>query len=119
MKYPLGALEDVPIKVGDFYVPVDLIILDMAKDAYTQIILERPFLATTVCKIDVKGGRLTFNRGEHGAEFGLFLDHESYPSSFPCGCDLVISIEIAQLFDVCLNDPHEFDSWLTRVMPFL
>jgi len=29
---PLGILEDVPIKMGEFYVPV-FIIFDMAKDA--------------------------------------------------------------------------------------
>jgi len=46
IKYPLGILEDVPIKVGDFYVPIDFVILDMAEDSHTQILLGRPFLAT-------------------------------------------------------------------------
>ena len=32
IKYPLGILEDVPIKVGDFYVPIDFVVLDMAED---------------------------------------------------------------------------------------
>jgi len=31
IKYPMGILEDVPIKVGDFYVPIDLVVLDMAE----------------------------------------------------------------------------------------
>ena len=35
VKYPLGILEDVQIKVGDFYVLVDFVILNMAKDAHT------------------------------------------------------------------------------------
>jgi len=35
IKYPFGILEDVPIKVGDFYVPIDLVVLDMAKDSCT------------------------------------------------------------------------------------
>jgi len=39
VKYPLAILEDVPIQVGDFDVPVDFVILDMAKDVCTQIIL--------------------------------------------------------------------------------
>jgi len=72
----LGILEDAPIKVGDFYVPIDFMILDMAKDACTQIILGRPFLAIAGCKIDVKEGRLTFNVGEKHVEFGLFRDIE-------------------------------------------
>jgi len=29
MKYLLGILEDLPIKVGDFYVPMNFMILDM------------------------------------------------------------------------------------------
>jgi len=64
IKYPLGVLEDVMIKVGDFYVPIDFVILDMAKDSRTQIILGRPFLATTGCKIDVKEGKITFDMAE-------------------------------------------------------
>ena len=35
MKRPLGILEDVPIIVGDFYVPMDFGTLDMAEDAHT------------------------------------------------------------------------------------
>jgi len=29
----LGILEDVPIMVGDFYMPVDFVILNMLEDA--------------------------------------------------------------------------------------
>ena len=61
IKYPMSILEDVPIKVGDFYVPIDFVVLDMAEDYRTQIILGRPFLATVGCKIDVKEGKLTFD----------------------------------------------------------
>ena len=31
IKYPSGVLEDVPIKVGDFYGPIDFVILDMVE----------------------------------------------------------------------------------------
>ena len=41
--------------MGDFYVPIDLVVLDMVEDSRTQIILGRPFLATAGCKIDVRG----------------------------------------------------------------
>jgi len=34
--------EDVLIKVGYFYMPVDFVILHMAEDAYAQVILGRP-----------------------------------------------------------------------------
>ena len=49
VKYPMGILEDVPIKVGDLYVPVDFVILEMEEDMRTPIILGRPFLATAGC----------------------------------------------------------------------
>ena len=32
VKYSLGILEDVPIKVGDVYVPVDFVILEKEED---------------------------------------------------------------------------------------
>jgi len=35
IKYPMGILEDVSIKVGDFYVPMDLVALDMDEDCRT------------------------------------------------------------------------------------
>jgi len=56
VKYHLGVLEDVPIKVGDFFVPINFVVLDMDEDAYIQIILGWSFLATVGCKIDVKRG---------------------------------------------------------------
>ena len=88
IKYPLGILKDVPIKVGEFYMPIDFVIIDMAKDFQTQIILGRLFLTTAGCKIDVKEGRLTFDVGENHVEFGLFKDCESSPSTYSCyGCD--------------------------------
>ena len=48
IKYPFGILEDVLIKVGDFYVLINFVVLDMAEDSHTQIILGRPFLATAL-----------------------------------------------------------------------
>ncbi|XP_010556059.1 PREDICTED: uncharacterized protein LOC104825429 [Tarenaya hassleriana] len=44
IKYPLGILEDVPLKVGDYYVPVDFVVLDMDEEAKIPIILGRQFL---------------------------------------------------------------------------
>jgi len=75
----MGILEDVPIKVGSFFVPIDLMVFDMAEDSGIQIILGRLFLATTGCKIDVKEGKLIFDVGEHHVEFGLFKHCESSP----------------------------------------
>ena len=56
-------LEDVPIKIGDFWALKDFIIADMTEADDAQIILGRPFLATPGCTIDVKGGQITFEVG--------------------------------------------------------
>ncbi|KAJ9164304.1 hypothetical protein P3X46_023900 [Hevea brasiliensis] len=55
IKYPEGILENVPLKVRKFYIPVDFVILDMEEDSNIPIILGRPFLATAGVLIDVKG----------------------------------------------------------------
>ena len=52
--YPYGILEDVPIKVGDYFVPGDFIILEMEEDRHIPIILGCPFLAIAGAIIDVK-----------------------------------------------------------------
>jgi len=110
IKYPMGILEDVPTTVGDFYVPIDFVVLDMAEESHTQIILGRPFLATAGCKIDVKDGKLTFDVGEHHAEFGLFKDFEFSPSTFTCyGCEIADSDKPMDELAMALNDPSSFD----------
>ena len=106
----MGILEDVPIKVGSFYVPMELVVLDMADDSCTQIISGRPFLATAGCKIDAKEGKLTVDVGEHNVEFGLFKNFESSPFTFSCcGCEVVDFNEPVSMIDMTLNDPSSFD----------
>ncbi|XP_019164434.1 PREDICTED: uncharacterized protein LOC109160613 [Ipomoea nil] len=43
VKYPLGVVEDILVKVGKFYFPTDFLILDMGSDTDTSLILGRPF----------------------------------------------------------------------------
>ncbi|KAJ9177086.1 hypothetical protein P3X46_012338 [Hevea brasiliensis] len=56
VKYPVGILENIPIKVGKFFILVDFIVLEMEEDVQIPIILGRPFLATAGAIIDVKNG---------------------------------------------------------------
>ena len=44
VKYHVGVLEDFPIKVGDLYVPVDFVILEMEEDMRTPIRNGRRFM---------------------------------------------------------------------------
>ncbi|XP_038973113.1 uncharacterized protein LOC120105094 [Phoenix dactylifera] len=79
VKYPLGVLENVLIKVKKFIIPVDFIVLEMEEDTEIPIILGRPFLATAGAIIDIKNGRLTLKVGEEEVEFNLF-EATKYPS---------------------------------------
>ena len=79
VKHPVGILEDVLIKVGNLYVPVDFIILGIEEDTRTPIILRRPFLATAGCCVDVKNSTLTFDVGDVHMEFNL-IKATKFPS---------------------------------------
>ncbi|KAJ9186720.1 hypothetical protein P3X46_002263 [Hevea brasiliensis] len=74
IKYPEGILENIPLKVGKFYIPVDFVILDMEEDSNIPIILGRPFLATAGALIDVKGEKLTLRVGEDHLVFNIGND---------------------------------------------
>jgi len=77
----VGISEDVPIKVGDLYIPLDFVILEMEEVTWTPIILRRPFLATGRCRINVKNGTLTCDVGDVHVEFNL-LKAAKFPFIF-------------------------------------
>ncbi|KAK8924217.1 hypothetical protein KSP39_PZI019125 [Platanthera zijinensis] len=64
IKYPVGIVEDVLVKIDKFIFPVDFVILDIEEDADVPIILGRPFLATSRAIIDVSNGRLLLRVGD-------------------------------------------------------
>ena len=70
--YPEGILEDIPIKIREFYVPCDIVILEMEEDSQIPIILGRPFLATAGAIINVKRGKIKLEIGEETIEFDVF-----------------------------------------------
>ncbi|GJU86642.1 reverse transcriptase domain-containing protein [Tanacetum coccineum] len=51
--HPKGVAEDVFMKVGKFYFPVDFVVVDYDVDPRVPFILERPFLRTARALIDV------------------------------------------------------------------
>ena len=59
---------------------VDLVLLEMEEDIRTLVILERPFLATVGCYIDVKKDKLSFDVDDEHVEFNL-LKASKFPSS--------------------------------------
>ncbi|XP_066160965.1 uncharacterized protein [Oryza sativa Japonica Group] len=52
VRYPAGIAEDVPVKIRDFFIPVDFVVLDMDTGKETPLILGRPFLSTAGANID-------------------------------------------------------------------
>lgn len=71
VKFPVGMLENVPIRIGQFYIPIDFIIKDIKEDSNIPNTLGRPFLATDGAIIDMKKGKLTIEFGEEKVEFIL------------------------------------------------
>ncbi|XP_058766602.1 uncharacterized protein LOC131640206 [Vicia villosa] len=67
----VSMLENIPVRICQFYIPTDFIIMDIQEDFNIPIILGRPFLATAGAIIDVKRGKLTFKVGEEKIEFIL------------------------------------------------
>ena len=61
VRHPLGIAENIPVKIRDFLVPVDFVVLDMSPNSKVSIILGRPFLSTANAHIDVGKGEIKFN----------------------------------------------------------
>ncbi|XP_021775171.1 uncharacterized protein LOC110739024 [Chenopodium quinoa] len=63
IKIPKGKVEDVPLRVRKFFIPVDFVVLDMDEDGTIPIILGRLFLATSGAMIDVKSAKISLKIG--------------------------------------------------------
>ncbi|KAI3819425.1 hypothetical protein L1987_13259 [Smallanthus sonchifolius] len=64
VKYPRGNVENLLVKVGKFFFPVDFVILDMEVDEKVPLILGRPFLRTAKELIYVFEVKLTLRVGD-------------------------------------------------------
>jgi len=106
VKYPLGILEDIPIKVGDFMCLWILLFFTLLRIPAPKSLLVGLSRQLWDVKIDVKKDRQTFDVGEHHVEFVLFKDHNSSVSC--CGCDAILSNNPMELIDVSPNNPQHF-----------
>nr|GFC64254.1 hypothetical protein [Tanacetum cinerariifolium] len=61
---PTGVAENVFVKVGKFYFPVDFVILDFVADPRVPLILGRPFLSIAHALIDVYEGEITLRHDD-------------------------------------------------------
>jgi hypothetical protein len=69
IRYPLGIAEDVPVKVGHHFIPVDFVVLEMGEREKPPLILGRPFLKTVGATIDVGKGELNFDINSENSSF--------------------------------------------------
>ncbi|CAM8908396.1 unnamed protein product [Rhodiola kirilowii] len=70
-RYPRGILKDVSVKVGNFHIPGDFVVLEMEEDTEIPILLRRPFLYTAGAIFDTTKGSITMRVGDEEIEFNL------------------------------------------------
>ena len=69
---PMGIVEDVLVRVGEFIFPADFVVLDMHDDKKVPLILGRPFLATGGAMIDVQKGELTLKLHDESITINIY-----------------------------------------------
>ena len=61
VRYPIGIAENILVKIQNFFVLIDFVVLDMQEDMKTPLILRRPFLGTINAHIDVGAREIKFH----------------------------------------------------------
>ncbi|XP_075099319.1 uncharacterized protein LOC142176139 [Nicotiana tabacum] len=93
IKRPLGIIDDVLVRVDNFILPADFVILDCKVNYEVPIILGRPFLATGKTLVDVKAGELTFGVGDKKVVFHVCKSMKHPNSTEVCSfVDLVMEV---------------------------
>jgi hypothetical protein len=69
--YPEGVLEDAIIRVGQSYIPIYFVVVDIGKDEKAPIILGRPFLCTTKAIIYVEHSKIVFTIKDNKEKFSF------------------------------------------------
>ena len=76
MCWPRGIVEDVLVKIGQYYYPFDFIVLDyqpvLHPSVHTPIILGRHFLATANALINCKNEKIQLTFGSMTLELKIF-----------------------------------------------
>jgi hypothetical protein len=80
VKLPIGVIDDMPIQIGKYFVPIDFVTVDMEEDAQTSLLLGRPFLNTAKTVIDIHEGMISFKIGDEKITFHVNRSMK-YPSN--------------------------------------
>ncbi|XP_019264986.1 PREDICTED: uncharacterized protein LOC109242603 [Nicotiana attenuata] len=109
MKWPLGIIDDVLVRVDKFILPADFVILDCEVDFEVSIILGRPFLATGKAFVDVEVGELTFRVGDEKVVFHVCKSMKQPNSTEMCSFVAIVTAVIVDETSAMANveDPLE------------
>ncbi|XP_023742593.1 uncharacterized protein LOC111890738 [Lactuca sativa] len=69
--HPRRIIEDILVKIGKFFFPVDFVVMDMKEDVNVLIILGRPLLNTARALVDVRESELALRVGDEEETFGV------------------------------------------------
>jgi hypothetical protein len=61
VRYLVGIVEDILMKIRNYFVPVDFVVLDMEFTKESPLILGQPFLSTVGAQIDIGAREIRFN----------------------------------------------------------
>jgi hypothetical protein len=76
LRWPKRIAKDVLVKIQDYYISTDFLVLDMPGDEDTPIILGRPFLNTTDATIYIRSGQIHFWLPKVFCQFNSYTNHE-------------------------------------------
>ena len=69
IRYPEGIAEHIFVRVRDFFVLADFVVMDMEGDLGVDLVLGRPFLRSAKARIDVGKGEICFRVGREDMFF--------------------------------------------------
>ncbi|XP_006596834.1 uncharacterized protein LOC114384055 [Glycine soja] len=81
---PYGVIEDVLVRVKHLIFPADFIVIDIKEDADIPLILERPFMSTASCVVDIGKRKLQMIKEDQQISFDMFYEEKALPDQNVC-----------------------------------
>jgi len=78
LRFLEGMVKDVMVRIQEYYIPTDFLVLDMQRDDEISILLGRPFLYTAKANIYIGLGHILFNlpAGKVCCQFRILCNRE-------------------------------------------
>ncbi|XP_050876067.1 uncharacterized protein LOC127079736 [Lathyrus oleraceus] len=109
VKYPIGILEEILVRIGQLYITTDFAVIDIKEDDEIPILLGRPFLSTAGAIVDVKRGKITFEVCDKKVEFIL--------SKFLMALAIDDSCYAIDIIDECIRELDQEEPTETIKLP--